>query len=173
MKGIVIYQGKYGATEQYAEWLAEELNIPVVSAEDEREEISNYDYFVIGSSVYIGKLVIRHWLEKNLANINTSKIFFFLVSGTSPHETEKLESYLRSGIPDTIRKKIDVFFLPGKLDIKKLSWMDRFLLRMGARLEKDTAIKKGMLTEYNQVKKENLAGLVEKVKSFLGKSITV
>ena len=173
MKGIVIYQGKYGATQQYAEWLGQELNIPVVSADDEREEISNYDYFVLGSSVYIGKLVMRNWLKKNLANINTRKIFFFLVSGTAPDEKEKLESYLSSGIPATIRKKIDVSFLPGKLDIKKLSWMDRFLLRMGARLEKDAAVKKGMLTEYNQVKKENLAGLIDKVKNFVGKPITV
>ena len=45
--------------------------------------------------------------------------------------------------------------------------MDRFLLRMGARLTKDPVAKKEMLTEYNHVRKENLANLIEKVKLFL------
>ena len=170
MKGIVIYQGKYGATRQYAEWVGEELDIPVVSAKDEQEELYNYDYLIIGSSVYIGKLVIRQWLKKNLGNINNKKIFFFMVSGTPPDETEKLELYLSSGIPDSMRKKIEVFFLLGKLDIKNLSWMDRFLLRMGARRVKDPGVKKEMLTEYDHVKRENLVGLIDKVK-FLDKKI--
>ena len=29
MQGHIIYQGKYGATRQYADWLNEMLNIPV------------------------------------------------------------------------------------------------------------------------------------------------
>lgn len=126
MKGVIIYKGRYGATKQYAEWLEEELKIPVFSAENIQEEISDYDFLIIGSSVYIGKLVIRNWLKKNLRSISNKKIFFFQVSGTPPHETEKLETYLRSGISKEMRQKIEVFFLPGKLDIKNYPGLTGF-----------------------------------------------
>jgi menaquinone-dependent protoporphyrinogen IX oxidase len=167
MKGIIIYKGRYGATKQYADWLAEELKLPLSSADKVHNGISNYDFLVIGSSVYIGKLEIRKWLKKHLGPISKKKVFFFQVSGTPPHETAKLESYLLTGIPKAMREQIQVFFLPGKLNIKKLSWIDRFLLRMGARLNKDPKVKSEMLTEYNHVKKENLANLIEHVRSFL------
>lgn len=172
MKGAIIYKGKYGATKQYALWLREELQIPVYSAEMVRWPMAEYDFLVIGSSVYIGKLEIRNWLKKNMASISHKKIFFFQVSGTPLNEKEKLESYLLSGIPAAMRPKIEVFFLPGKLDIKQLSWVDRFLLRMGAKLAKDPRVKKEMLTEYNHVRKQNLEVLVERVKLFLTKAIT-
>ena len=167
MKGIIIYKGRYGATKQYAEWLEEELKIPAFSVENIQEEISDYHFLIIGSSVYIGKLVIKNWLRKNLESIRNKKLFFFQVSGTPPHETEKLEAYLLSAIPKEMRQKIEVFFLPGKLEINKLSWVDRFLLRMGARLSGDPKVNKKMLTEYDHVKKENLIDLIEKVKHFL------
>ena len=31
---IVIYKSKYGATEKYAQWIGQELDCPVVSADD-------------------------------------------------------------------------------------------------------------------------------------------
>ena len=66
MKGLVIYKGRYGATKQYATWIAKELGLPAASADRfPVDELSKYDYFVIGSSVYIGKLEIRKWLKKN------------------------------------------------------------------------------------------------------------
>ena len=60
MKGIVVYKGKYGATRQYAEWLGAEFALPVQPAETlTREKLFLFDYIVIGSSVYVGKLLMR------------------------------------------------------------------------------------------------------------------
>jgi hypothetical protein len=50
--------------------------------------------------------------------------------------------------------------------LRELSWKDRFMLKMGARLTKDPAAKKTMPTDYNQVKKENITGLVNAVTKF-------
>ena len=55
MKGLVIYKGKYGATKQYAMWIGQELQLSVASADRfPVDELSKYDYFILGSSVYIG-----------------------------------------------------------------------------------------------------------------------
>jgi menaquinone-dependent protoporphyrinogen IX oxidase len=171
MKGIIIYKGKYGATQQYAEWLSAELNLPVVPADKIRGiGLTLYDFFLIGTSVYTGKLQIQQWLRKNLSFIRGKKIFFFQVAGVPPQETGKREAYNRSGIPGEIAKQGSYFYLPGRMVLKKLSWKDRLLVKMGARLSKDPAEKGRMLSDYNRVKIENLVELIGAVNSYLPSS---
>jgi len=168
MKGIIIYKGKYGATEQYANWLSEELRLPVVSADlISGRLLSGYDFFLIGSSVYIGKLQIQKWLRTNLEFIKGKPIFVFQVAGTPPEEKETRQVYNKNSIPAETFSNCRFYFLHGKLVIKELSWKDRFMLKMGARLTKDPAVKKTMLTDYDDVKKENISGLVAAVKQFM------
>ena len=67
MKGVIIYKGKYAATRQYADWLGTELQLPVIIADNiEGKKIAKYDFVVLGSSVYIGKLQIHNWLKNNM-----------------------------------------------------------------------------------------------------------
>lgn len=167
MNGIIVYKGKYGATRQYAQWLGHQLNLPVYTTDElQKKEISLCDFMIIGTSVYIGKLQISQWLRSNLDLIRGKKIFFFQVAGTPPEEKEKLEAYIRSGVPAEIRQDCEFFYYTGKMAIRELSWTDRFMLKMGARLTKDPAAKKAMLTDYNQVKQENISSLVNAVKNF-------
>lgn len=167
MKGIIIYKGKYGATEQYANWLGEELNFPACHADDvSASDLQIYDLVIIGTSVYIGKLQISQWLKEKRSVLLSKKIFLFLVAGTPPGEKEKLEAYVRSGVPAELMANCIIFFLPGRLIKKDLSWKDRFMLKMGARLIKDPVAKKTMLTDYDQVKKENIILPVKEIKKY-------
>lgn len=85
MKGIIIYKGKYNATRQYAQWLADSLNLPMEIADNIGEEdLWRYDYFVLGSPVYTGKMLIKKWLKTNVRSLQGKKIFLFVVSGTPP-----------------------------------------------------------------------------------------
>jgi menaquinone-dependent protoporphyrinogen IX oxidase len=165
MNGIIIYKGKYGATEQYAHWLAEELQLPDINAEQlSSVKLRDYDVLLVGTSVYIGKLQIAGWLKNNLPLIRNKKIFLFLVAATPPGEKEKLDAYIRTGVPAELRANCEVFYLPGKMIMKNLSWTDRFMLKMGARLAKDPVDRKNMLTDFDHVRKDNLADLITAVK---------
>ena len=167
MKGLVIYKGRYGATKQYAMWIGQELGLPVASADRfPQDELAKYDYFIIGSSVYIGNLEIKKWLTKNFNVLLSKKNFFFQVAGTPVNEKEKREAYNKTAIPAAILNKAETFFLPGRMIIRNLSRFDRFMLKMGAKLSKDPVEKKNMLTEYNDVKKENRLPLIEAAKRF-------
>lgn len=171
MKALVIYQGKYGATQQYAQWIGEGLNTPVfATAECQREEMAEADTLIIGSSVYIGTLVIKEWIKENLEVLSRKKVILFIVSGTPSDEKEKLESYVHSSIPDALRKKITIYFLPGKLNYKKLSLMDKVLLRMGSLF---VGKKKSILTDYNDVRKENIDVLVNDLRAMDSKKTMV
>jgi menaquinone-dependent protoporphyrinogen IX oxidase len=165
MKAVIIHSGKYGSTKQYALWLGHELGVPVRSANIiNYEQLDPYDTLLIGTSVYIGKLQIRKWMKENLEYIRNKKIILFQVAGSPPEDKVKRHVYNVASIPAEIIGNCEFFYLPGRLIMNKLSWKDRFMLKMGARLAKDPSDKKIMLTDYDHVKKENLAELVLEIK---------
>ncbi|HJS55543.1 MAG TPA: flavodoxin domain-containing protein [Chitinophagaceae bacterium] len=167
MKGIVIYKGRYGATKQYAMWVGQELGLTVASADRFPEnELPKYDYFIVGSSVYIDKLEIKKWLKKHFNVLLSKKIFFFQVAGTPVSQKEKREFYNKKDIPPAILNKAESYFLPGRMIMRNLSWLDKFMLKMGARLTRDPMDKQRMLTDFNDVKKENVLPMVEAIKRF-------
>ena len=167
MKGLVIYKGKYGATKQYAAWIGQELGIPVASANRfPIDQLCNYDYFVVGSSVYIGRLEIKKWLKRNFKELINKKIFLFQVAALPAGDRIKRESYNAAGVPVAILNKAMSFFLPGRMLMRNLSWLDRFLLKMGARFVKDPAERRIMLTDFDDVKKEHILPLLTAVNAF-------
>ena len=168
MKGLVIYKGKYGATKQDAMWIGQELHLPVASADRfHTNELMNYDYFILGSSVYIGKLEIKDWLKKNFYVLQNKKIFFFQVAGSPVEQIEKRESYNKASIPPDMLQKIQFYYLPGRMIMRNLSGWDRFMLKMGAKLTKDPVEKKAMLTDFDHVKKEKVIPIMEGVRTFI------
>ena len=164
MKGLILYQGKYGATLQYAEWLAEALQLPVRTAEQVTETaLAEADYLLMGTSVYLGKFTLRDWLQKHAASLGGKKLFLFVVSGL-PADAPKQAEYLSENIPAAILPQLAVHYLPGRLRYPKLSWTDKLLCRIGGLLNRDEQVKASFRTEYNGVKKEHLRLLLEAVK---------
>ncbi|HET6769650.1 MAG TPA: flavodoxin domain-containing protein [Chitinophagaceae bacterium] len=167
MKGLVIYKGKYGATKQYAMWIGQELQLTVAAADRfPVDELPKYDYFILGSSVYIGKLEIKNWLKKNFNALLNKKIFFFQVAASPTEQIEKRESYNTASLPPGILEKIQFYYLPGRMLMRNLSAWDRFMLKMGAWLTKDPVEKKTMLTDFDQVKKDNVLPVIDAVRTF-------
>lgn len=175
MRGVIIYKSKYGATRQYAQWLSNELKFPAVHPEEiNADDIINADLVVFGSAVYMGKLLIKNWLKRNLDLVKNKKLFLFIVCATPPAEKEKLNEIVKNNVPLSIMDRTTIHFLHGKMNIKGLTWTDRLFLKMGARLEKDPKTKKEMLTDFDAVKRENITALINDVKAFnSGVSIAV
>jgi menaquinone-dependent protoporphyrinogen IX oxidase len=164
MKGLIVYKGKYGATLQYAEWLGAELSLPVMTTGEMTSEILNrYDYVVIGGSVYVGKLQVRDWLKRVIPVLKNKKVFCFIVCGTPMHKKEKLREILWNNIPPELCTEKHIHFLPGRMIKERLSMFDRFMLKMGAKMQKDPEEGKAMLQDVDNVKKEHLTPLVNDV----------
>ncbi|HEV2355886.1 MAG TPA: hypothetical protein VGR89_16670, partial [Puia sp.] len=66
---------------------------------------------------------------------------------------------VKENIPESIRDKFRIYFLPGRVMMEQLSWMDRFLIRVAIRAKK-RASGETLTTGVNYVKKENLAALL-------------
>jgi menaquinone-dependent protoporphyrinogen IX oxidase len=163
MKGIVLYKGKYGATAQYASWIAEALYLPIVDIEHgDGGQITPYDYVIIGSSVYVGKMLIRNWLRKNQTQLGDKKILFFVVCGTSDGEKKLQDTIINENVPESLINASEFFFVAGRMVINKLSWLDRLIVKMGALMQKDTVKKEAMLRGFDGVKRENVNPLIKR-----------
>ncbi|HTQ63180.1 MAG TPA: flavodoxin domain-containing protein [Puia sp.] len=166
MKGIIIYKGKYDTTKQYAGWISTALGIPaVVSDHISGENLSAYDFVVLGSSVYIGKLLIRDWLNQNVSALMNKKIFMFIVCGTPAEEKEAREKILSDNLSGEIRNKSDIYFLPGRVIRKNLSITDRWLLMIGSLMVKDKEARKRMRKDFDGVKAGNILPLLTAIKA--------
>jgi len=164
MNGIIIYQGKYGATEQYAQWLAGALHMPFLKADQVTSGmLTGYDVVILGSSVYVGKLTIGKWLKENFNLLAGKKIFVFIVCSTSADDKAEQRQLLRTNLEPGGMKTTGVFFLPGRCIVSKLSWKDRFVLKMGAMLQKDPQKKAVMSQGFDYMDKKNLRSLISAV----------
>src|SRR6185503_7735000 len=167
MQGIIIYDSKYGATRQYAEWLGTELNLPFsLSHNITKKQIDEADYLLIGTPVYFGKFRIRRWLRKNAGNINNKKLFFFIVNATAPDEQERRDKFAKDNIGGEIRNKCEIYFLPGRLIHKNLTPFDKLMVKMGERAIKDPVKRNGIRSDLDNVKKENIVKLIERVNNY-------
>jgi len=167
MKGIIIYAGKYGATAQYAQWLADTLKLPALPAEKTRTaDLSRCDVVILGSSVYVGKLVIRRWLRDHEATLAGKAILLFIVCGTSADDINAQDKIVQNNLGTAVRQAAKIFFLPGRCIISKLSWKDRLLLHFGAMLAKEPAQKAGMRSGFDRMDRKALGELVREVSRY-------
>ena len=112
MEGVIVYKGKYGATKQYAEWLNLELQLPLMHPQNlNATRLAPYDFVMIGSSVYEGRLLIRRWLKQHATILQNKKVFMFIVCATQSTENKKLEVIVKNNIPEEILKNCSVYFL--------------------------------------------------------------
>ncbi|HEU4607062.1 MAG TPA: flavodoxin domain-containing protein [Chitinophagaceae bacterium] len=131
MSALLVYKGRYGATQQYAGWIASSLHLDAVITDNPSvNHIQSADYIIAGSAVYFGKLLIGPWLKQHLHAIKEKKIFLFVVCGTPASETEKLQEYLHHSVPEEIRNRCEVFFLPGRMHYDQLSLGHRIAIRV-------------------------------------------
>lgn len=168
MKNLIVYEGKYGAAAQYAQWLSEAFPLPVYRAATcNGNELEPAGLLVLGSSVYIGKLQIARWVNKYLAKLQDRQLILFVVSGTPPNEKEKLLKYVSDSLPEQFTERCRIFFLPGRLVYNRLSWKDRLLLRIGALFAGTSEENKRMLQGYDDVKREHLDAIGKEINKFL------
>jgi len=103
MKGLVVYSGTYGSTEQYANWIGESLGIPLRRAKDVTvAELSAADYLVLGSSVHAGRLTMAGFLRRWWPAIAQKRVLFYTTSATPPAQRERLEGYLAACLPERL-----------------------------------------------------------------------
>jgi menaquinone-dependent protoporphyrinogen IX oxidase len=130
VKTLIIYKSKYGATQQYANWLHEEISDSTIISVDDIANVNlkAYECVILGSSIYFGQLKILDLLISLWNRLDGKHVFVFGVGAVDP----KIESSLatENSIPSYIKKNIRYVKLPGIVDEKQISFIERFITKV-------------------------------------------
>ena len=90
-KTVVIYKSKHGSTKKYAEWIGEELECPVLSADDfSKKELEDYENIIFGGCVQAGGIMGFDLIKKNMRRLAGKKLVIFAV-GLNAAERDKFQ----------------------------------------------------------------------------------
>ena len=127
-KIAVIYKSKYGATKQYAGWIALKLGADLYEVSDIRKnDLKEYDTIIYGGALYIGKIKGIKFITSNYKKIKDKKISVFMV-GMKNFDQNYINLTLENNIPKEILSNIDTFYFRGKINYKELSIKDKILM---------------------------------------------
>ncbi len=129
MKGIILYQSKYGATKKYADWLAEETGYDCMETKKASlSSVQNYDIIILGGGVYASGIAGLSFLKKHASNLSGKNIAVFAV-GASPYDEKAIQQIKDLHFKGALGN-IPLFYCRGAWDEDKMSFGHRTLCRM-------------------------------------------
>lgn len=126
MKGVILYQSKYGATKRYADWLSEETGFKCIETRKaDINEIITYDTIVLGGGIYASGIAGLSFLKKNIGKLTGKKIVVFCC-GASPYDENALQQIKEHNLKGKL-SDIPLFYCRGAWDMDAMSFKDRTL----------------------------------------------
>jgi len=164
--GVVLYQSRYGATQQYPEWMRKELRIPMIDPERLDDLVLRAcNFIVIGTPVYRGRMLIRDWLRDNQHRLRETRLFLMIVC-THFSDREKQMTMIRDNIPYGMLPSCEAWFMPGKVIIADLCETDAQYLNVATLTERERAEKDAAMLASDPIQKENILPVIKAVRSF-------
>jgi menaquinone-dependent protoporphyrinogen IX oxidase len=159
LNGAVIYYGKHGSTRQYAKWIAEDTQLPLIDLGKEKPDLDKFDYLVLGSAVYTGRLFLHKWLKKNWEMLREKPVLLFSVSG-SPKDDPEFQAMKENSLPEEIWDELTFCPLRGSLDPEQLSWFLRTMLKFAGRMQKDAEVRDRMINGFDFMDRDAILPIV-------------
>lgn len=164
MKGIVIYDSKYGSAKQYAQWIGEDARFETIDIKRVKS-LEGYDCIVIGTWVMAEKPNAGKWILKNWKKLKDKKVVLYTTSGADKNDPVQLKNF-ENFFPEEIAKKIRYFPLNGRMIFSKMNWLDRTLMNMVikivAKKEPEKAAKMGL--DFDRVNRSDIKIIVDELK---------
>ena len=129
MNGVILYKSKYGATRQYADWLADATGFRLVEAGAVKsEDFASCDAVIFGGGIYASGIAGLPILKKNMDLLAGKKVLAFCV-GASPFDKTAFQGIVQQNMKDEL-SSIPLFYCRGAWAPDKMSFKDRALCKM-------------------------------------------
>jgi len=161
MTGAIFYASKYGSTEQYAHWIADEVNIPVFDVDRDSVEPSDYDFAVIAAPVIYHKLMFHKWARRHAADLLNRPTFLVSVSGAGPGA--KLDGWIAASLPPDLVAHAEHFALRGRQNPRDLNLYDRVMLQIGGLMNRDPQARRDEMKGFDYMDKASVAPVIERI----------
>ena len=127
---VVIYKSKYGATKQYAQWIAEELQCDIIRAEDfKKKDFEKYDNIIFGGGMHGGGIKGLELIKKNKLRLEGKKIVIFAVGLNVDNSAARIE--IRDlNLEKDWERGLTVYYCMGAFDPSKVTGIDKMEIRI-------------------------------------------
>ena len=126
MSNIVVYESKYGSTEKYAKWIAEELNCKVSKlSETNLDELNNYDNIIFGGWINAGKLEGFKIIKKHKEKLKDKNLLVYAV-GLADGEDPQYQAFKEKNFKEF--NNIQTFYLRGARNFNILTLKDKVMV---------------------------------------------
>ena len=132
MNAVVIYGSCYGSTQAYAEYIAQELSCPAVSAKEvTRADVEGRELIVFGGGAYAGSIAGAKRAAKLEKYFGQAKLLCFTCGLADPAKAktqDEARALLNKAFP--LHAGMPVFCLRGDMDYARLSAGHRAMMAM-------------------------------------------
>lgn len=132
MNAVVIYGSCYGSTQAYAEYIAQELSCPAVSAKEAtRADVEGRGLIVFGGGAYAGSIAGAKRAAKLEKYFGQAKLLCFTCGLADPAKAktqDEARALLNKAFP--LHAGMPVFCLRGDMDYARLSAGHRAMMAM-------------------------------------------
>jgi len=172
---VVVYRSKYGSTEKYAKWIAEELSADIYKSNQIKpDKLEKYSTIIYCGGLYVGGILGFSLIKKNYSKLCNKKLIIVAV-GATLKDKDAMEELKNRNLTPEMKNKVHFFLLRGGLNYKKMNALDRFLMYMlyksikkkdPEKLDNDS---KGILATYGKTvdftNKKTIAPIIDIAKS--------
>lgn len=128
MKTLIIYYSKTGFTQQYAQWLAQDLGAECVPYEKRKElKLDSYDAVVFGGRLQAGIIGGAKWFFQQAEGLKGKRLALFF-TGAMPPDPEGIRRAVEQNVPQALRERVPAFYLQGGLNYEKMGALDKAMM---------------------------------------------
>lgn len=146
MKTLILFSGKYGITAAYAREMAALLGdeaelVDLTVCKPRTVSIKDVERLIIGSAVYAGQArsPFKKFIETYSRDLMQKKVMFFLCGLTSTEADQ--QQAIQNIIPEDLRNHAQkTGFLPGKMQVEKMNFFERMILKMVEKAQKKEGV---------------------------------
>jgi len=144
-KVLVAYASKCGSTGEVAQAIAQELCSQGMTVDVRRvsevKDVSEYDAFVVGSAIRMGSWLgeAKKFVEANAAALQAAPTAIFTVHMLNTDDSEESKTNRTAYVAPIhahVQPQSEAFFA-GKMELSKLSFLDRMLSKMMGAQDED------------------------------------
>ncbi|MBR5129250.1 MAG: hypothetical protein IKU67_04260 [Firmicutes bacterium] len=128
---VVIYKSKHGSTRQYAEWIGEELDCPVIDSKNfNKKDFDNYDNIIFGGCVQAGGIQGFELIKKSMKNrLQGKKVVTFAV-GLNVMQKETRMQLREINFDKWYVEKMTCYYCPGAYKLEEIKGIDAGIMKM-------------------------------------------
>ena len=129
---VVIYKSKHGSTKQYAEWIGEELDCPVIEEKDfSKKDFDKYDNIIFGGCVQAGGIQGFDLIKKNRrwGRLDDKKIVTFAV-GLNVMQKETRMQLREINFDKSYVERMTCYYCPGAYKPEEIKGIDAGIMKL-------------------------------------------